>query len=153
MRSTDRKLCALFGRMATPTTNQADHQKPLSDKALPHDGFAVSTTKVDCERGADDKEFLPKSPHKTTTYFRLLSFVGLLSLAFLLQCLWPSLSRGEVHGSEYESDDGLDDLCPQVEALTPPGYEALLGSLDEEFNSNEFKLKAYESLGGAVRIP
>ena len=153
MRSIDRKLCALLGRMATPTTNQTGHQTPLTDKALPYDDSAVSTTKVDCERGANDKEFLPKSPHKTTTCFRLLSLTGLLSLVLLVRGFWPSLSRGVVHGCDHESVASLDDLCPQVEALTPPGYEALLGSLDEEFSTKEFKLKAYESLGGAVRIP
>lgn len=43
--------------------------------------------------------------------------------------------------------------CPQAEGLTPSNNAALLHDLEAEFSGNEFKLKAYESLGGAVRIP
>ena len=85
------------------------------------------------------------------TCYRLLKLVGLLSLALLVQRFWHL--PGLLHRWERERVVGLDDLCPQVEPLTPIGHEALLASLDKEFSSNEFQLKAYESLGGAVRIP
>ncbi|KAF8449399.1 hypothetical protein L210DRAFT_3388880 [Boletus edulis BED1] len=82
---------------------------------------------------------------------RFLRFAGLVGLVLLVQRFWPlpSLFRGW----ESASIARLDDLCPQVEGLTPATHEALLQSLDQEFGSTEFKLKAYESLGGAVRIP
>ncbi|KAH0836413.1 hypothetical protein J3R83DRAFT_8014 [Lanmaoa asiatica] len=138
--------------MATSTSQTVHPETLLNDKALPHDDFAVATAQIDCERGVVDQEFLPKSSQPGTTCYRLLRFAGLLSLALLVQRFWPVLPS-LLHGWGSESVVGLDDLCPQVEALTPPGYEALLGSLDEEFGSSEFQLKAYESLGGAVRIP
>lgn len=150
MHPTDRQLCALFQRMAA-STSQENRQTPLIDKVSSHDDFAVSEDKLDCERGALDQESLPRSSQPTTSCRRLLRFAGLLSLVFLVQRFWRL--PGLLHGWESERAVGFDDLCPQVEALTPPGHEALLGSLDEEFDSSEFKLKAYESLGGAVRIP
>ena len=147
MRSADRQLCALFRRIAASTS-----QVTLADSNVsPCDDFAVSTDKVDCERGDLDRDFLPRSSRSTITCYRLLKLAGLLSLVLLVQRFWhlPSL----LHGWERERVVGLDDLCPQVEPLTPVGHEALLASLDKEFISNEFQLKAYESLGGAVRIP
>ena len=155
MHSADRKLCALFRRMATSTsTSQAvcqTHGPLIASKASSHDDFAVSADKIDCERGALGREFLPRSSQPITTCRRLLRFAGLLSLVLLVQRIWPL--PGLLQGWESENVVGLDDFCPQVEPLTPPGHEALLKSLDEEYGSSEFKLKAYESLGGAVRIP
>ncbi|KAF8549259.1 carboxypeptidase S [Imleria badia] len=140
--------------MAAPTrtTSQADCQTPLSDSKAPsHDDFTVSADKVDCERGDLDQGIPPKSSQTIATCRRLLRIAGLLSLFLLVQRFWPLPDL--LHGWESERVIGFDDLCPQVEPLTPAGHEALLKSLDEEYGSSEFKLKAYESLGGAVRIP
>ncbi|EIW79289.1 carboxypeptidase S [Coniophora puteana RWD-64-598 SS2] len=45
-----------------------------------------------------------------------------------------------------------EDICPQVPALTPSN-STLLQLLDDVYSSDDFKLYAYESLGGSVRIP
>jgi hypothetical protein len=132
--------------MAAPTS-QEDHQSPLIDKAPSNDDFAAP---VDCERGGLDEESLPTSLQPISPYF-LLRFAGLLSLVLLVHRFWPFPSL--LQGWESKSVVGLDDVCPQVKALIPSNHEVLLGSLDAEFSSNEFKLKAYKSLGGAVRIP
>ncbi|KAF8449398.1 hypothetical protein L210DRAFT_2662897 [Boletus edulis BED1] len=106
--------------------------------------------KVDSEKGATDQLFPPRSSQPVSRCNILLRFAVLLSLVLLVQyfCPFPILLQWE-----SESVAGLDDLCPQVEALTSLRHEALLQSLDQEFGSSEFRLKAYESLGGAVRIP
>ena len=138
--------------MAVPTSQEV-HQTPLIDEDPSHDDPAVPVDKVDCERGVIDEEVLPMFSHPITTCqcYRWLRFASILSLFLLVHHFWPFPSL--LQGWGGESVICLDDLCPQVEALTPPRHEALLGSLDEEFGSSEFKLKAYKSLGGAVRIP
>ncbi|OCH86953.1 carboxypeptidase S [Obba rivulosa] len=45
------------------------------------------------------------------------------------------------------------DVCPQVAPLTPSVHLSLLEELEEEYSTEVFQLKAFESLGGAVRIP
>jgi Gly-Xaa carboxypeptidase len=156
MRSSDRQLCALFRKMAAPAV-RPDQQPPVKGEHWPRDDLPVSTDKIDCERlgGALDQveEFQFKSLQKTRTRYRWLRLVALFSLVFLVQLFWAYVFSGQPRGSESDKLVGLDDLCPQVEALTTPGHGTLLESLDEEFGSTEFKLKAYESLGGAVRIP
>ena len=153
MHSTDRRLCALVRQMAAQPS-QPIHQTPRTDKPPPHEDFPLSTDKLDCERGALVQDIQPDSSRSIRMYFGLLRLAGFLSIALLAQRFWPvTLLPSRYHPWETESVLALDSLCPQVEALTPPGHEALLGSLDEEFGSSEFKLKAYESLGGAVRIP
>ena len=126
---------------------QTDRQTPNSLNASSHDDLAV---KVDYERGTLHQKFPPKSSQPITMCCGLLRFAALLSLILLVQRFWPLPSL--LHGWESERVVDLDDICPQVEAPTPR-YKALLASLDEEFGSNEFQFKAYESLGGAVRIP
>lgn len=45
------------------------------------------------------------------------------------------------------------DVCPQASPISPLAHSDLLQGLENEFLTEEFRLKAYESLGGAVRIP
>ncbi|KAF8141984.1 hypothetical protein EV363DRAFT_41098 [Boletus edulis] len=135
--------------MAAPASQvDMDDQTPLT-ASLYHGG--ASADKLDCERGIIDQDIQPRSSQQITMCSRFLRFAGLVGLVLLVQRFWPlpSLFRGW----ESASIARLDDLCPQVEGLTPATHEALLQSLDQEFGSTEFKLKAYESLGGAVRIP
>ncbi|KAF9219764.1 carboxypeptidase S [Gyrodon lividus] len=86
------------------------------------------------------------------TRSKLLRLAGLLSLALLVQHFWSTLLPS-AQLRESAGINALDNLCPQVEALTPSGHANLLDILDEEYSSTAFKLKAYESLGGAIRIP
>ena len=44
-------------------------------------------------------------------------------------------------------------LCPQSSPLSPDAHGDLFNSLESLYSTDSFKLHAYESLGGAVRIP
>ncbi|KAI0041286.1 carboxypeptidase S [Auriscalpium vulgare] len=44
-------------------------------------------------------------------------------------------------------------LCPQVQPIVPSRHGELLDAIDARLEAEEFRLWAYESLGGAVRIP
>ncbi|KAL1945098.1 hypothetical protein VTO73DRAFT_2718 [Trametes versicolor] len=44
-------------------------------------------------------------------------------------------------------------VCPQTTAIAPQKNGAFLDTLEAEFATDAFKLKAYESLGGAIRVP
>lgn len=153
MRSNDRQLCALVRQMSVQTSQQ-NRQTSRVNKLLSNEDFMPSTDKVDCERGALDQDLQPHASRPGSTYLRLLRLVGFMSLALLVQRFWPvTFLHSCYHGWQSETVLGLDDLCPQVDALTHPEHEAMLSSLDEEFGGIEFKLKAYESLAGAIRIP
>lgn len=45
------------------------------------------------------------------------------------------------------------DTCPQASPITSSVHADLLSDLESKYNTDAFKLKAYESLGGAVRVP
>ena len=157
-----RRLGSVFGsallscrarQMGARTHNQPSH---TTDKFSLHEGPALSTDKIDCERldALAHDGTRPDLSQSSRTYSRLLKLAGFMSLFLFLQWFWhASFLHSCFHGWQSRAVLALDDLCPQVEALVPPKYESLLSSLDDEFGSSEFKLKAYESLGGAVRIP
>ena len=110
--------------------------------------------KVDWERGTLDQHGQPNSSRPSRAYLRLLRLAGFFGVALLVHRFWPATILHRCYPKwQIEPAHALDDLCPQAEVLTPLGHEALLASLDEEFDTSEFKLKAYESLSGAVRIP
>ena len=136
-------------------TGQAFNRTPRIDKLPPGGDLLPRTDKVDCERGAPSKHVQPDFSWSRTMYQRLLALAGFLCFAFSVHRLWPVtfLDNCYYHGRQGEVTLALDDLCLQVDPITSPGYEDLLENLDEEFGTSEFKLKAYESLGGAVRIP
>ncbi|KIJ20621.1 Merops: M20.UNA [Paxillus involutus ATCC 200175] len=128
---------------------------PQNDKVALSDDFAVHDSawkaKADVELGAGLGSGQLKS-QRTATRSTLLGLACLLSAVILVPRLWSAiLQLAQPHKSE--GIHAFDNLCPQVEALTSVSHAALLDDLDEEYASTEFKLKAYESLGGAVRIP
>ena len=45
------------------------------------------------------------------------------------------------------------ELCPQVPALLPVRHADLANALDSLYAQDDYKLKAYGVLGGAVQIP
>ncbi|KAH9933262.1 carboxypeptidase S [Amylocystis lapponica] len=49
--------------------------------------------------------------------------------------------------------EGSTAVCPQTSPIAPFAHSALLTELEQEFNTQEFRLEAYESLGGAIRVP
>lgn len=136
-------------------SRQTAQQALRIDYPLPHEDLKMSTDKVDCERVALGQDIRSNSSWQSRRmYLRLLRLVGFLGVALFLQRFWPAKFLHDCfHGWRSETTLALDDFCPQVEALTLSEHEDLLKRLDEEFRSNEFRLKAYESLGGAVRIP
>lgn len=125
----------------------ADEKAPLVAHSAPLD------SKLDTElgwRAADDGR-LDHRRRGNVILSKLLGF-AYLNIALLVYHFWPTLTS-----AVFPSHKGLlvdvDTMCPQVSAITPLNHAPLLGSLDEEYGSDEFKLKAYESLGAAVRIP
>ncbi|KAH7926427.1 carboxypeptidase S [Leucogyrophana mollusca] len=83
---------------------------------------------------------------------RLWGLVSLLGLVLLVHRLWPGTS---IISCAFPGQRGVPviEVCPQVSAIAPSSHASLVESLDQEYATEEFKLKAYESLGGAVRIP
>lgn len=56
-------------------------------------------------------------------------------------------------GMVGQTADTALDLCPQVSSIYPSKHVALLEELEHDFLNETYRLAAYESLGGAVRIP
>ena len=73
----------------------------------------------------------------------------LCSVVFLsvshLSFLRPSLDN--LKGTSFGA------LCPQDDSISPVKHAQLLENIDELYHTEEFKLNAYESLGGVIRIP
>ncbi|KAG2125028.1 hypothetical protein DEU56DRAFT_825962 [Suillus clintonianus] len=85
---------------------------------------------------------------------KILGFACIFSLALLLHCFWPSPTSSDFPTHESQRLLAIEDeMCPQVSAIIPSSHASLIDTLDEEYGTEKFKLKAYESLGGAVRIP
>ncbi|KAG1860316.1 hypothetical protein DFJ58DRAFT_779286 [Suillus subalutaceus] len=91
---------------------------------------------------------------RSTVRSKILGFACFLGLALLSHHFWPSLTTNAFPTHESQRLLAVaDEMCPQVSAITPSSHALLVDSLDKEYGTKEFKLKAYESLGGAVRIP
>ncbi|EMD39017.1 hypothetical protein CERSUDRAFT_93058 [Gelatoporia subvermispora B] len=92
---------------------------------------------------------------KLSLVTRALPLVLLCSLIGLLLRVYP--------GYVYDAGDLLSyvqavvsdtaDTCPQVAALAPSEHSSLLEELEEDYGTEAFRLKVFESLGGAIRIP
>ncbi|EPQ56640.1 carboxypeptidase S [Gloeophyllum trabeum ATCC 11539] len=72
----------------------------------------------------------------------------MLGLVLLLLRSLRTGSPSTIYGSEND-----EFLCAQTRPITPSKHGELLKTLDGVHANREFQLKAYESLGGAVRIP
>jgi len=53
--------------------------------------------------------------------------------------------------TQWYHDDG--DSCPQADILVPQANSALWNSLGAVYASDDFKTRAVDWLGGAVRVP
>lgn len=60
--------------------------------------------------------------------------------------------RGAVCASN-EAGKSAKELCPQTKALVPSKHKELWEMVGASYDSPEFKDKAVEWLGGAVKIP
>jgi Gly-Xaa carboxypeptidase len=145
MRLDDRKLSALLQRI---TMSQTPQQEPFADEKAP----LVAQNKPDAELGLHTTDGSRNNKRQRSSLrSKILGFACFLSLALLAHRFWPSITS-----AAFPTHKGLHDvdaMCPQVAAISPSNYASLSDSLDEEYETKEFKLKAYESLGGAVRIP
>ncbi|ETW79160.1 Metallo peptidase M20 [Heterobasidion irregulare TC 32-1] len=82
--------------------------------------------------------------------------IGLAVLVLLLhpaplKAISFSMSDALIVALDWKFDEPT--LCPQVDPIAPEIYAVLADALDEELSTEEYRLWAYESLGGAVRIP
>jgi len=73
--------------------------------------------------------------------------LGLLVIGgFVLRSIAPGFAVSKPH-----HDPGV--LCPQVKPITPTKHSAIWESFVERTATDEYKTRAIEWLGGAVRIP
>ncbi|KAI5124212.1 hypothetical protein M0805_005062 [Coniferiporia weirii] len=94
--------------------------------------------------------------NRKNSYFsspRLIAFI-LLSVSLLLWVfginLGAACSRVLVHTSVFDPEPA----CPQAASIRPSeAHDHLFQNLDTLFATEKYRLHAYESLGGAVRIP
>lgn len=115
-------------------------------------GHSSYTGKKEYAQENDDLEYATRSlPARES---RRSSRFGLLLAAVLISCttaVWHSWSSDITLGTL--GGLSLEGACPQQSAIPPKEHGKLLAGLEKTFNSGDFKLGAYESLGGAVRIP
>lgn len=114
--------------------------------------IALLTFEKDPERGDHEIGGAPKSTRsarRRRTSFRILLVVSCIVLSVLHYRLWSSPS---VH-LEFASDLKTPSACPQAAPINPVAGASVRKDLEVEYASETFKLQAYESLGGAVRIP
>ena len=69
---------------------------------------------------------------------------------------WPrnhKLSLATQHRGGAIPPNETSDLCPQTAALLPVKHADLAKKLDSVYGDENYKLTAYDALGGAVQIP
>ena len=128
-----------------PTTPFEDHMWPADRKQ------DKGSRPRDAELGVSRE--LPAAHRGTRTY---LVFAVLSALGLSLYYLFAQSPHVGPCGSSIKlarADDIAADLCPQTGVIAPIRNAAFLNALEAEFRTDAFKLKAYESLGGAVRVP
>ena len=82
---------------------------------------------------------------------------ALLKAVLALCCLAVLLPKLRLHAQLPShraafAVERMTGVCPQAAPITP-GSSALLDELEAEFATDSFRSYAYESLGGAIRIP
>ena len=96
----------------------------------------------------------PNLTPKTTSRFPILKrravfLVAVLGLgSYFFNIFTENVAIHAV--TQWYRGDG--ESCPQVDALVPQANGALWNSLGMAYASNDFKIRAAEWLGGAVRI-
>ncbi|KAI0761831.1 carboxypeptidase S [Trametes elegans] len=55
--------------------------------------------------------------------------------------------------SSWKGDIDASAVCPQAKVISPERNSVFLNALEAEYQTRDFILKAYESLGGAIRVP
>jgi Gly-Xaa carboxypeptidase len=93
-----------------------------------------------------DQDSQPKSPvlaPRTKT-------VICIALLILLQCVFWKAGGFDI---PFVDDTRLDGLCPQATELMPQTNVKVWQYLSKTFQSDDFKRRAIDWLGGAVRVP
>ncbi|KAI0742034.1 carboxypeptidase S [Daedaleopsis nitida] len=140
MRSEDRvvqRLCRLTFQMDQPASvGPAEYsaKEKLELEVLSKDGVALAYL-------GERRQVKRRPNHFLALGMALFSFAALLRLGSNLSLRARSLS---------DSDSAV---CPQTGPIAPEQNRVLLDTLEAEYQTEEFRLKAYESLGGAVRVP
>ncbi|KAL7280577.1 hypothetical protein ACG7TL_005511 [Trametes sanguinea] len=114
----------------------------------------------------NDPEVLPAVGYRSPSSTRKRLVAGMLSLMGLATfylfarspqvCAWGSAVRAQLDHAVLpwlEEAAGVNAVCPQTTAIAPEQNSAFLETLEAHYATQDFKLKAYESLGGAIRIP
>ena len=162
MRSDDRivdRLRRLFGREDAQPRTPVSHK--IKTNALPvmtkeektvlRDLYLNGNATYSQDTESGSASVLPIRRGGVRIYFSLtlLSALGLsLFYLFARSPHFGSCGSGITlaHGSS-------DEVCPQTTAVAPEKHRALLDALEGQYQTEGFKVKAYESLGGAIRVP
>ncbi|THG92711.1 hypothetical protein EW026_g8286 [Hermanssonia centrifuga] len=84
---------------------------------------------------------------------RIVLFCCVCVLGFLTYVAKPSIWSIDGKSATPVLQDPSGSECPQASPISSSLHADLLKLLEKEFASEEYKAKAYETLGGAVRIP
>ena len=91
-----------------------------------------------------EKRSVVTKSNRTKSFFSVVLF----ALALAIFQIHYSFFRKSING-DYDSAQ----TCPQADEVKPSTHAALWRELGEQIGTEEFKLKAVDWLGGAVRIP
>lgn len=150
MRADDRQISRLY-RLLTLRVAPVSSQPAIKASSSEKQGPAMVSFD---EKKGGDAELGQVVPPRSR-----LRFLGpVLRLALIVCCLiilGPTLNlRNWLYfGREFLLSEDAADVCPQVAPISPFTHSSLLTELEETFATTDFKLGAYESLGGAIRIP
>jgi len=85
------------------------------------------------------------SPSRRTKALAIGLCLGLVGTGgFVLRSIAPGFAASKPHPTA---------LCPQVKPITPTKHSAIWESFVEKSTTDDYKTRAIEWLGGAVRIP
>ncbi|OJA10670.1 hypothetical protein AZE42_01027 [Rhizopogon vesiculosus] len=83
----------------------------------------------------------------------VISKIALVALAISVSTYFVKRPFGIPIGKAFEDATTSADLCPQVDELVPEKNGVIWESLQDTYSTEEFKARAVDWLGGAVRIP
>ncbi len=145
MRSEDRPLHRLY-RLHGPqipvtlSTERIDQYHEKIEKG------AIASQGQDLELGYASG---PRAERGARTFLALTFLVAIALFHFLAPGSYTSTLSLPAESAHLRQDQ----VCPQTDAIAPVKNSALLDALEVKYRSDDFKLNAYESLGGAIRIP
>lgn len=104
---------------------------------------------------ANQSSRIPSVSRKWRRIFHLSqAAIGLAGLMFLCMRSAPLKTDTFVSSLSPERAGASEEaLCPQAGPISPQKHAKFLGEMDGLYGTEEYKLWAYENLGGAVRIP